>query len=78
MSISEGKIKSSACFFFLFFFFLNPHGSSLMCVAAPGDILGVSGMAVFVYLELAGTTMLSGARPGLAGGVFPAAILLRL
>lgn len=49
-----------------------------MCVAAPSDILGVSGMAVFVYLELAGTSMLSGARPGFVGGVCPAAILFRL
>lgn len=40
-----------------------------MCVAAPSDILGVSGMAVFVYLELAGTSTLSGARPGFVGGV---------
>lgn len=36
-------------------------------------------MAAFsVYLALAGTSMLSGARLGFGGGVFPTAILLRL
>lgn len=72
MSISEGKLSPVHVFFFL-----NPHSSSLMCVAAPSDILGGCGMAVFVYLEQAGTSMLSGARPGFVG-VCPAAILFRL
>lgn len=76
MSISEGKL--SPVHGLVFFFKKNPHSSSLMCVAAPSDILGGCGMAVFVYLELAGTSMLSGARPGFVGGVCPAAILFRL
>lgn len=69
MSILAGKLSPVHVFFLL---------QILMCVAAPSGILGVSGMAVFVYLEPAGTSMPNGARPGFVGGVFPAAILFRL
>lgn len=50
----------------LFFFHSHEYNSSsLLCSAAPCDILGVGMMAAFsVYLALAGTSMLSGARPG--------------
>lgn len=71
------KEESSAWFFF--FYSHEYNSSSLVCLAAPCDILGVGRMVAFiVYFELAGTSMLSGARPGFDGGVFPAAILFRL
>lgn len=61
------------------FYSHEQNSSSPVCLAAPCDILGVGRMAAFiVYFELAGTSMLSGARPDFDGGVFPAAILFRL